>query len=65
MLALPSGLLIGLDQDAGMLRHAERRLHGLPAVLIHRVTLAPEAEMEGTTLSDVLERVFARIEVPR
>jgi 16S rRNA (cytosine1402-N4)-methyltransferase len=32
----PQGLLIGLDQDAGMLRHAERRLRGLPAVLLHR-----------------------------
>jgi 16S rRNA (cytosine1402-N4)-methyltransferase len=32
----PAGLLIGLDQDVGMLRHAERRLQGLPMVLIHR-----------------------------
>jgi 16S rRNA (cytosine1402-N4)-methyltransferase len=32
----PAGLLIGLDQDAGMLRYAERRLHGLPIVLIQR-----------------------------
>jgi MoxR-like ATPase len=36
-----------------------------PAVLVHRVTLAPEAEMEGTSLTDVLERIFTRIEVPR
>jgi MoxR-like ATPase len=35
------------------------------AVLIHRVTLAPEAEMEGTTLDDVLRRIFASVEVPR
>jgi 16S rRNA (cytosine1402-N4)-methyltransferase len=32
----PEGLLIGLDQDAGMLRFAERRLHGLSTVLVHR-----------------------------
>jgi 16S rRNA (cytosine1402-N4)-methyltransferase len=32
----PAGMLIGLDQDAEMLRHAERRLHGLPFVLMHR-----------------------------
>lgn len=34
-------------------------------VLIHRVTLSPEAEMEGTTLGDVLKRLFEKIEVPR
>ena len=34
-------------------------------VLIHRVTLSPEAEMEGTTLGDVLRRLFEKIEVPR
>jgi len=34
-------------------------------VLIHRVTLSPEAEMEGTTLNDVLKRLFEKIEVPR
>jgi 16S rRNA (cytosine1402-N4)-methyltransferase len=32
----PGGLLIGLDQDAGMLEHSERRLRGLPMVLLHR-----------------------------
>jgi MoxR-like ATPase len=36
-----------------------------PAVLVHRVALAPEAEMEGTGLAEVLERIFAKIEVPR
>jgi len=36
-----------------------------PAVLAHRVTLAPEAEMEGLDLSAVLQRIFERIEVPR
>jgi MoxR-like ATPase len=35
------------------------------AVLTHRVTLAPEAEMEGTALADVLRRVFESTEVPR
>jgi len=29
------------------------------------VTLAPEAEMEGTALADVLRRVFEATEVPR
>jgi MoxR-like ATPase len=36
-----------------------------PAALAHRVTLAPEAEMEGLDLSTVLQRIFERIEVPR
>ena len=36
-----------------------------PAVLAHRVSLAPEAEMEGTGLAEVLERIFAKTEVPR
>lgn len=36
-----------------------------PAVLAHRVTLSPEAEMEGTSLDDVIRRIFERIEVPR
>ena len=35
------------------------------AVLTHRVTLAPEAEMEGLRLSDVLKRIFEAVEVPR
>jgi MoxR-like ATPase len=35
------------------------------AVLTHRVTLTPEAEMEGTTLGDVLRRIFESVEVPR
>ena len=35
------------------------------AVLVHRVTLSPEAEMEGTTLADVLRRIFESVEVPR
>jgi MoxR-like ATPase len=36
-----------------------------PPVLTHRVTLAPEAEMEGTGLQEVLDRIFTQIEVPR
>lgn len=35
------------------------------AVLAHRVTLSPEAEMEGRDLADILRRVFEGIEVPR
>jgi MoxR-like ATPase len=35
------------------------------SVLTHRVTLAPEAEMEGTVLADVLRRIFETVEVPR
>jgi MoxR-like ATPase len=35
------------------------------AVLAHRVTLAPEAEMEGATLAEVLRRIFESVEVPR
>jgi MoxR-like ATPase len=34
-------------------------------VLAHRVTLSPEAEMEGRDLAEILRRVFERIEVPR
>jgi MoxR-like ATPase len=36
-----------------------------PAVLGHRVTLTPEAEMEGLGLDDVLRRIFESVEVPR
>jgi MoxR-like ATPase len=34
-------------------------------VLIHRVTLSPEAEMEGLTIDDLLKRLFETVEVPR
>lgn len=34
-------------------------------VLLHRVTLTPEAEMEGTLLDDVLKQIFEKTEVPR
>jgi MoxR-like ATPase len=35
------------------------------SVLEHRVTLQPEAEMEGTSLEDVVRRIFETTEVPR
>jgi MoxR-like ATPase len=34
-------------------------------VLSHRVNMAPEAEMEGLALEDVLRRIFEKVEVPR
>jgi MoxR-like ATPase len=34
-------------------------------VLGHRITLTPEAEMEGMTLKDLLRQIFERVEVPR
>ena len=34
-------------------------------VLAHRVTLTPEAEMEGVALEDLLARIFEQVEVPR
>ena len=36
-----------------------------PAVLTHRLLLAPEAELRGVTADDVLERVLAGVAVPR
>jgi MoxR-like ATPase len=35
------------------------------SALAHRVTLTPEAEMEGVALEDLLARVFDQVEVPR
>jgi MoxR-like ATPase len=37
----------------------------LMPVLVHRITLTPEAEMEGLALDDLLKRVFEQVEVPR
>lgn len=34
-------------------------------VLAHRITLSPEAEMEGFFLEDLLHRIFEQVEVPR
>jgi MoxR-like ATPase len=35
------------------------------AVLVHRITLSPEAEMEGLVIDDLLKRLFETVEVPR
>jgi MoxR-like ATPase len=35
-----------------------------PAVLRHRMTLAPELEVEGRTTDDVLAALLARVRVP-
>ena len=37
----------------------------VPPVLAHRVTLSPEAEMEGLALTDLLARIYDQVEVPR
>jgi MoxR-like ATPase len=34
-------------------------------VVSHRITLSPEAEMEGMALEDLLRRIFDQVEVPR
>jgi MoxR-like ATPase len=34
-------------------------------VLAHRVTLSPEAEMEGMALEDLMARIFDQVQVPR
>jgi MoxR-like ATPase len=34
-------------------------------VVAHRITLSPEAEMEGLALEDLLKRIFDTVEVPR
>jgi MoxR-like ATPase len=34
-------------------------------VLAHRVTLSPDAEMEGLALSHILTRIYEQVEVPR
>ncbi len=34
-------------------------------VLVHRVTLSPEAEMEGFSLDELLARILQGVEVPR
>ena len=34
-------------------------------VVTHRITLSPEAEMEGLALEDLLRRIFDQVEVPR
>jgi MoxR-like ATPase len=37
----------------------------LHPVLVHRITLTPEAEMEGLALDDLMRRIFEQVEVPR
>src|SRR5436189_537763 len=37
----------------------------LTPVLAHRITLTPEAEMEGLALEDLLKRIYEQVEVPR
>jgi len=37
----------------------------LTPVLVHRITLTPEAEMEGLALDDLLKRIYEQVEVPR
>lgn len=37
----------------------------LAPVVSHRITLSPEAEMEGLALEDLLKRIFDSVEVPR
>jgi MoxR-like ATPase len=37
----------------------------LMPVLVHRITLTPESEMEGMALEDLLKRIFEQVEVPR
>ena len=37
----------------------------LMPVLVHRITLTPEAEMEGLALEDLLKRIYDQVEVPR
>ncbi len=34
-------------------------------VIVHRIILTPEAEMEGVALEDLLKRIFDQVEVPR
>ncbi len=36
-----------------------------PAALRHRLLLAPEEEMEGRSVDDLIERVFDQVDVPR
>ena len=37
----------------------------VPPVVSHRITLSPEAEMEGLALEDLLKKIFDQVEVPR
>jgi len=61
---LDSGRALAILRGRDFITPDDIKEMALP-VLIHRVTLSPEAEMEGTTLMDVLKRLFEKIEVPR
>ncbi len=37
----------------------------IPAVLIHRIILTPEKEMEGVTATEVIKQLIEQVEVPR
>jgi len=37
----------------------------LQPVLVHRITLTPEAEMEGLAIDDLMKRIYEQVEVPR
>lgn len=37
----------------------------LPSVLRHRILLAPEKEMEGSTADDIIQSIIKKVEVPR
>jgi MoxR-like ATPase len=61
---LDSGRALAILRGRDFITPDDIKEMALP-VLIHRVTLSPESEMEGTTLGDVLKRLFEKIEVPR
>ena len=61
---LDSGRALAILRGRDFITPDDIKEMALP-VLIHRVTLSPESEMEGTTLNDVLKRLFDKIEVPR
>ncbi len=61
---LDSGRALAILRGRDFITPDDIKEMALP-VLIHRVTLSPESEMEGTTLNDVLKRLFEKIEVPR
>ncbi|EUA85014.1 methanol dehydrogenase transcriptional regulatory MoxR2 domain protein [Mycobacterium xenopi 4042] len=47
------------------LRHPRRREGDGPPTLRHRVSLRPEAELEGATPDGVLDGILASVPVPR
>ena len=57
--SVPSDLAIGFGTGRAATRQSTCRL------VTHRITLSPEAEMEGLALEDLLRRIFDQVEVPR